>query len=242
MTRIALVLVFAQIVFCQQANTGNASTTGTCSPSNTGNNNLFTINCGIGQVQGKKMLDILNRILANQLDPDAVMTKLDEIKQEVASLLAAGAAKSNVGPITAQPGSVISVGQQGGITAGRVEINPLPPERTWQVSISSCDEWMRKLDMLGPATVSIGAFMSNNDGMRLVQILGACFKRSQWVSSSAFLPVNPDGVVVQASVVSTKLEAVEAGLKSLGLRVTERDIRPAYGEEIGIVIGVNPIR
>jgi len=188
------------------------------------------------------MLDILNRILANQLDPDAVMTKLDEIKQEVASLLAAGAAKSNVGPITAQPGSVISVGQQGGITAGRVEINPLPPERTWQVSISSCDEWMRKLDMLGPATVSIGAFMSNNDGMRLVQILGACFKRSQWVSSSAFLPVNPDGVVVQASVVSTKLEAVEAGLKSLGLRVTERDIRPAYGEEIGIVIGVNPIR
>jgi hypothetical protein len=48
-----------------------------------GSNNTFTINCGIGKEQGKKMLAILNKILANQIDTDAVMAKLDEILRNV---------------------------------------------------------------------------------------------------------------------------------------------------------------
>jgi len=54
--------------------TGSAKTKSECSPANTGNNNTFIINCGIGREQGQALLKILNKILANQLDPEQVMT------------------------------------------------------------------------------------------------------------------------------------------------------------------------
>lgn len=63
--------------------TSQAETKGACSPANTGNNNTFTITCGIGKAQGDQMLKILNKILTNQLDPDAVIAKLDEILKAV---------------------------------------------------------------------------------------------------------------------------------------------------------------
>jgi len=58
-------------------------TGGPCSPIATGNNNTFTITCGIGKQQGDALLKIMNKILASQLDPDAVMKKLDEIGKDV---------------------------------------------------------------------------------------------------------------------------------------------------------------
>jgi hypothetical protein len=63
----------------QNASTGNASSTVPCSVSNTGNDNKIRITCGVGKQQGEKILNILNKIVANQLDPDRVMAKLDEI-------------------------------------------------------------------------------------------------------------------------------------------------------------------
>jgi hypothetical protein len=69
--------------YCQTATTGQAQTTGPCSPASSGSNNNFTIHCGIGQEQGLKLLAIVNRILAKQLDPDLVMSKLDEIETDV---------------------------------------------------------------------------------------------------------------------------------------------------------------
>jgi len=63
---------------------GDAATSGPCSPAVTGSNNQFRIDCqGISKEQGAKMLGILNKILANQLDPEAVMAKLDEILKAV---------------------------------------------------------------------------------------------------------------------------------------------------------------
>jgi hypothetical protein len=41
------------------------------------------MNCGIAKEQGEKMLAILIKVLANQIDPDAVMKKLDEILHAV---------------------------------------------------------------------------------------------------------------------------------------------------------------
>ena len=81
----ALVLWLLISVPCwsQTTATGPAETKGPCSPAVTGSKNTFTINCGISQKQGEKMLDILNKILANQLDPEAVMSKLDEILKAV---------------------------------------------------------------------------------------------------------------------------------------------------------------
>jgi len=74
-----ILLLFAMPCWCQTTTTGKAETTGACSPAVTGSKNTFTIKCGVDKKQGQKMLDILNKILANQLDPDAVMAKLDEI-------------------------------------------------------------------------------------------------------------------------------------------------------------------
>src|SRR5258708_16779170 len=78
-----LSLLIAIPCWSETTTTGKAETIGTCSPAVTGSQNTFTINCGIDKKQGQKMLDILNKILANQLDPDAVMAKLDEILKAV---------------------------------------------------------------------------------------------------------------------------------------------------------------
>lgn len=89
MTRICLLCLLLMLIAlpCRSqkpSTTGEATTTGPCSPAVTGNNNQFNINCqGISKEQGAKMLGILNKILANQLDPEAVMAKLDEILKAV---------------------------------------------------------------------------------------------------------------------------------------------------------------
>ena len=78
-----LSLLVALPCWGQTTTTGKAESTGPCSPAVTGNENMFTINCGIGRAQGQKLLNILNKILANQLDPNVVMTKLDEIHNDI---------------------------------------------------------------------------------------------------------------------------------------------------------------
>ena len=171
----------------------------------------------------------------------AASSKAGGVAAETEHTLASGRG-TVVGPVTVEPGGVASFGQQGGITAGRIEINPLPPERTWEVSVVKCDAWVERLNALGSADVSIGAFIANNDGNRVVRILTACLQRSTWKAQMAVLPANPDGVEIGASESSPKLDAIDWGLQELGLRVTKRDIRPAYGTEIGIVVGTNPIR
>jgi len=65
-----------------QTTTGKAETTGACSPAVSGNNNQVTINCqDVSKDQAARITSILNRILAKQIDPDAVMIKLDELEK-----------------------------------------------------------------------------------------------------------------------------------------------------------------
>lgn len=78
MSRI-LILCVAMSVSALGQNASTLSASGTCAVANTGNQNTFTINCGIGMEQGQKMLAVLNTILSKQLDPDAVMLQLDHI-------------------------------------------------------------------------------------------------------------------------------------------------------------------
>ena len=78
-----LSLLVAMPCWSQTNSTGKAETAGACSPAVTGSNNAFTIHCAINKEQGQKMLVILNKILSNQMDPDAVMAKLDEILKAV---------------------------------------------------------------------------------------------------------------------------------------------------------------
>jgi hypothetical protein len=92
----------------------------------TGNVN---VNCSSLTPEQKKELEkipgMLNKILANQLPVDEVMKKLDEIQKALARPVQT--VGSPIGSISSQgAGSAISIGQQGGITAGTVNIGPPP--------------------------------------------------------------------------------------------------------------------
>ena len=64
------------------ATTAAPWTRGSCSPVVTGQNDQFTIHCpGMTNEQGEKLLGIVNKILANELDPQLVLAKLDEIQR-----------------------------------------------------------------------------------------------------------------------------------------------------------------
>src|SRR5260370_32157431 len=67
------------VALSQPTPTEKASASGTCSTAHVGDDNAYNINCnGIGVDQGKKIVEILNRALANQ-DPATVNAKLDEL-------------------------------------------------------------------------------------------------------------------------------------------------------------------
>ena len=71
------------LAFGQSNSTGLAAPPGVCSPADTGSNDRFTITCGIGREQGEALLRIMNKILESQLDPSAVMGKLNEISSAI---------------------------------------------------------------------------------------------------------------------------------------------------------------
>lgn len=72
------VVLQGPVALSQTTPTGKAAAS-SCSTANVGENNTYNINCsGIRADQGKKIVDILNRALANQ-DPPAVNAKLDEL-------------------------------------------------------------------------------------------------------------------------------------------------------------------
>jgi hypothetical protein len=170
--------VASQFVFGQQ--TGNASSSGSCSPANTGNNNQFTINCGIGQAQGKKLIDILNKILTRQLDPDAVLSKLDEIKSDLDELKRKSTETvvgAKTGDVVVQPGGVASFGQQGGITAQQVNITPKKPARHIPADIHG--EMVRLLAQ-APGLVFIQAFVGDTEAYQFADEIRSVFKSANW--------------------------------------------------------------
>jgi len=80
---LVLLMLIAMPCRSQTTTTGRANTTGPCSPVVTGGNNQFRINCGSGitKEQGDALLKILNKILRDQLDPEAVMDSLKDIQK-----------------------------------------------------------------------------------------------------------------------------------------------------------------
>jgi hypothetical protein len=105
--------------------TGPATTKGTCSPANTGNNNTFTINCGIGREQGERLLAILNKILSKQIDPSEVMAKLDEILQKLRWELPRAQADQLVAALKAVPKGPVAFACLFGDSDGCAMVNQL---------------------------------------------------------------------------------------------------------------------
>jgi hypothetical protein len=63
----------------QTTQTGSAKASGNCAVSHSGNYDTITIqNCGIGEEQGKKIIDLLNAVFAKQ-NHDDQNAKLDEL-------------------------------------------------------------------------------------------------------------------------------------------------------------------
>lgn len=78
--KLAVMLFFSSLALAQQP----ATTSGSCSPIASDNTGTITINCpGMSTEQGQKILAVVNKILANQIDPNVVMAKLDEILHAV---------------------------------------------------------------------------------------------------------------------------------------------------------------
>jgi hypothetical protein len=74
-----LALQGSSVALSQTTPTEKAAATGTCNTAPAGDNKTYNINCnGIGADQGKKIVELLNRVLANQ-DLTTVNTKLDEL-------------------------------------------------------------------------------------------------------------------------------------------------------------------
>jgi hypothetical protein len=73
------VVLQGSIALSQTTPTEKAATSGTCSTAPAGDTNTYNVNCNsIGADQGKKIVELLNRVLANQ-DLATVNTKLDEL-------------------------------------------------------------------------------------------------------------------------------------------------------------------
>src|SRR5277367_6037570 len=67
------------VALSQTTPTEKAAATGTCNTAPIGDNNTYNINCnGVGVDQGKKIVELLNKVLANQ-DLTSVNAKLDEL-------------------------------------------------------------------------------------------------------------------------------------------------------------------
>jgi hypothetical protein len=77
-----IALILATLPFgslSQTPTTGKSQTSGPCSPAVSGNHNTFNIDCRIDPQQGKQMIEMLNKVLSNQIDSSLVMKKLDEL-------------------------------------------------------------------------------------------------------------------------------------------------------------------
>jgi hypothetical protein len=76
---ILLTLVLQGAVGLSQTTPPEKTASGTCSTASNGDNKSYNITCnGVGVDQGKKIVEILNRVLANQ-DLTTVNAKLDEL-------------------------------------------------------------------------------------------------------------------------------------------------------------------
>ena len=142
MIRVVLLLCLFAVPSISQTTAG-ASTTGPCSPANTAPNSIFTIDCGIGQEQGQKMLDILNKILSNQLDPNVVMAKLDEILKALNPYAPVITYSLNGGKHIRQ-GNDVSI--EAGVEFAWYQqvLAPLYEQSKWQELLAACEKQILK--------------------------------------------------------------------------------------------------
>jgi hypothetical protein len=80
--RFILVVILASLpCWTQTTSPEKVTANAPCSIANSGTGNKIQISCGIGREQGQKILTLLNKILADQVDLNVIAAKLDELSQ-----------------------------------------------------------------------------------------------------------------------------------------------------------------
>jgi|SRR5271166_3958043 len=177
---VVLWLVLVGVCFSQTNKTGNANTKGNCSPAVTGHNNQLTVSCP--GVSDKQLLAILQTIKRNQLNPDAVLKALNEIKvsiSEMSSMLPKNAGElfpanepdpPNTCPTTVPPDAFkVFLGNFVVFTEGKAEPN-VPYN-----AVVLAGEPLVTLEKSSSDTLIIGATVRSPDDRVIVQIKSGKF-------------------------------------------------------------------
>ncbi len=203
--KLAFLSVLVMIAFpCRaQTTTGRSETTGACSPAVSGNNNQVSINCqDVSKDQAARITSILNRILAKQIDPDAVMIKLDELEKLIQQYIKNTTPPSGLPTVTRVPnppmGVVVAMDGNWGLAARGMaaQINnfldsqgePQPkPEESLVTFLVRSNAW--SLDVMDQYKKQFGAQV-----VTMVRILTEKQVLDEQVAQLARDPVNPIGV------------------------------------------------
>ena len=151
------------------AQTGNANTNGPCSPAVTGNNNQFTIRCdGVSKAEGDKILAVMNKILANQLDTVTVLKKLDEI-------LKIRGLNQNC------PNGICAGGD---ITGSSTVYNAAPPRRLLAEQKTALVNCLQR----NPGKFTVAALANNSEAYKYAQDWYDVFNSAHW-SNRQSIPI-----------------------------------------------------
>lgn len=188
LTAVIFFLLFALSASSQTPKTGTATAAGTCNLANSGPNATnIHINCGIGQEQGKKIIELLNHALGSK-DLATINSKLDELIQ-VASRPATTNTLNCIGSNCVQNGNQTNVDQ-------RQFGSPQPPPQIAGLTIKDLDPIdtsKQGMSMEGPMAANPGLNLSFTvdrifqNPMFLVLCDRACFATAATVGG-AFSP------------------------------------------------------
>jgi hypothetical protein len=158
------IVLYVSALCGQTTPAGKASSSGACSPSHVGNNNSYVINCnGIGAAQGKKIVELLNKVLTNS-DLAAVNAKLDELVN-----------------VASRPNQTVNapngIGMIGGTLVNPTVNNFVPLTRHIPESIKSS---LISCLSVNPGTVTILAPVNDAEAAALAGEWQDIFSRANW--------------------------------------------------------------
>lgn len=131
-------------------------------------------------------------------------------------------------------------GKDNGAAGGTISGVSEPPERNWELPKTYCDLMLGDLKGTN-AQLSIGWLPSNTDGAHVASELADCLTRAPgWSIETATLPVDVNGILIEAHARDSSVAALEKAFAHIGLRAIEL-VNVRYPAEIVVIIGNHSI-
>jgi hypothetical protein len=169
---------------------------------------------------------------------DAQSSKPAEVGNRKRSTAQEPAMSSDKDPkVSIGPDSVVSLNQQGGITARTVNVNARNPapltNDQGQIIFDHIPVGIEK-----PVHVDVGCFIADGDACFVTKQLTTVFKRLDWKVSLAVLPVSADGYLFEWNGDDFPAAiALKNGLIAAGLPVIARAKPEMPAKTISIIVG-----